>query len=103
MTHYDRNGMSGINYEEIIALAEDPDVTFDNAGRPPTGEEHALVDRVAERAFLECDPDTQARLVSQGSSAFAERLLSLLSDDDRSQILGDLSLNPPFGGVGGVV
>lgn len=83
--------MPGLDYAEIIALSEDPNVTLgDVAGRPPTPQEHAQLDRVAERAFLQCAPDTQARLVLTGEPDFAIRLLALLPSDRRSDVLSRL-------------
>ncbi len=83
--------MPRLDHEEIIALSEDPNVTFEDVpGRPPTPEEHVRLDRVAERAFLQCAPETQARLVSNGTPDFAVRVLGLLAGDRRSDILSRL-------------
>ena len=45
--------MSEIDYQKIIGLSEDPDVSFDsNAGRPFTLQEDAWLAELADSIFL---------------------------------------------------
>ena len=88
---YTGDDMTDEERAQIIALCEDPDEDFgDVQGRPPTSEEIAVVESLAQGMFLRLSPEQQvddllnlpphvsARLLGQMPPPDSEHVLSLL-------------------------
>ena len=86
--------MAELDYEEIIALSEDPNVTFDDIrGRSPSPEELERVTEVAGVLFCRSSLETQIEFVSGMPSHVAASHLALLSDSDRDRVLSRLPVD----------
>ncbi len=83
--------MTKLDYEEIIGLSEDPDVTFkDVRGEPPAPEDFERVAKVADAIFCESSLETQIRVSRGWPAHVSARRLALLSDHQRNEILSNL-------------
>lgn len=83
--------MAGLDYEEIIALSEDPSVTFDDVpGRPPTPEEIEQIAALADTVFCQSSLATQIEVVLHWPVHLSARRLALLSEGERAEILACL-------------
>lgn len=83
--------MAGIDYREIVALSEDPDVTFDgDAGRPFTPEEDAWLAELADSIFLRRSLEQQVADICDMPIEVSVRRLSQLSVSQRAEILSRL-------------
>lgn len=83
--------MAEIDYQEIIALSEDPDVTFDgDAGRPFTPEEDAWLGELADSIFLRRSLEQQVADICDMPIEVSVRRLSQLSVSQRAEILSRL-------------
>lgn len=76
-----------MDYREIIALSEDPDVSFEDVrGQPFTADRYAWLAEVADSVFYQCALDVQVRSVSM-SVDISVRRLARMSDTERTEIL----------------
>ena len=83
--------MARLNHEEIIALSEDPDVSFDDVrGRPPTAEERAWLADLADSLFYQCSLEEQIGDTRDLPAEISARRLARMSDQERSAILSRL-------------
>ena len=83
--------MPELDYEEIIALSEDPDVSLDDVrGRPFTPEELDELSEFADSIFYECTLDVQVRSVIGMPIGVSVRRLARMSDDERTEILSQV-------------
>ena len=83
--------MTELDYQEIIALSEDPDVSFDDVqGQPFTAERYAWLAEIADSIFYQCTLDVQVRSVIGMSVDISVRRLARMSDDERTEILSHL-------------
>ena len=83
--------MTKLDYEEIIGLSEDPDVTFkDVPGEPPAPEDFERVAKVSDAIFCESSLETQIRVSRGWPAHVSARRLALLSDHQRNEILSNL-------------
>lgn len=77
-----------MDYQEIIALSEDPDVSFENVrGQPFTADRYAWLAEVADSVFYQCGLDVQVRSVMGMSVDISVRRLARMSDTERTEIL----------------
>ena len=79
-----------LNYDEIIALSEDPNVTVDDLdpGRPLTSEELSDLAELADTVFLEeCTLEQQVAVTRCLPAEIAVRPLGRMSAEDRKRIL----------------
>ena len=80
--------MAGLNHEEIIALSEDPDVSFDDIrGRPPTPEELIWLADLADDLFYQCSLEEQIGDTRALPADISARRLARMSGQERSAIL----------------
>ena len=80
--------MTELDYQEIIALSEDPDVSLDDVrGQPFTSEQYAELAEFADSIFYQCTLDVKVRSVIGMSVDISVRRLSRMSDDQRNEIL----------------
>lgn len=80
--------MARLNHEEIIALMEDPDVSFDNIRwRPPTPEELAWLADLADGIFYQCSLEEQIGDTRAMPAEISARRLARMSNQERSAIL----------------
>lgn len=85
--------MTNLDYEAIIALSEDPDVTFEDVpGRPPTPEELKRVAKVADAIFCQSSLETQISVTRSWPANVSARKLALLPDHQREELLSHLPL-----------
>ena len=83
--------MTNLDYEEIIALSEDPDVTLEDvAGKPPAPEDFERVAKVADAIFYQSPLATQVSVTRGWPASVSARKLALLSDREREQVLSHL-------------
>ena len=83
--------MTELDYQEIIALSEDPDVSFDDVrGQPFTAERYAWLAEVADSVFYQCSLEVQVRSVIGMPVDVSVRRLSRMSDDERTGILSQV-------------
>ena len=83
--------MTRLDYQEIIALSEDPDVTFDDVrGRPPTPEELDDLAEFADFLFYQRPIEKQIRDMLDLPVQISVRRLARMSDDGRTEILSRL-------------
>ena len=62
--HYLFDPMGKVDHEEIIALSEDPNVSFDEVpGRPPTSEERRRMTEPADTLFRQASPETRVEVI----------------------------------------
>lgn len=77
-----------MDYQEVIALFEDPDVSFENVrGQPFTADRYAWLAEVADSVFYQCALDVQVRSVMGMSVDISVRRLARMSDSERTEIL----------------
>ena len=70
---YTRDHMTDEERSQIIALCEDPEEDFaDVQGRPPTPEEIAVVESLAQEMFLRLSPEQQVDDLLHLPSCFSE-------------------------------
>jgi len=80
-----------VDYREIIALSEDPDVTFDgDAGRPFTDQEDAWLTELADSIFLRRPVEKQVADIREMPIEVSVRRLALLSVRQQSQVFSRL-------------
>ena len=83
--------MTQLNYQEIIALSEDPNMTFEDVGgRPPTAEELGELGELGELAaavFLQCSLEERIEVTLSLPAYVSARHLAPLSDQERADIL----------------
>lgn len=83
--------MAEIDYREIVALSEDPDVSFDgDAGRPFTPEEDAWLAELADSIFLRRSLEQQVADICDMPIEVSVRRLSQLSVSQQAAILSRL-------------
>ena len=83
--------MTQLNYQEIIALSEDPNVTFEDVGgRPPTAEELGELGQLAAAVFLQCSLEERIEVTLSLPAYVSARHLAPLSDQERADILSRL-------------
>ena len=85
--------MPKLNYEEIIALSEDPNVTADDLerGQPFTPERYAWLAEFADAVFLEeCTLDEQITVTRCLPADISARRLARMPEGDRNPILVQL-------------
>ena len=82
--------MAEIDYREIIALSEDPDVSFDGAGRPFTPQEDAWLAELADSIFLRRPLEKQVADVRDMPIDVSVRRLSQVSSLRQTEILSRL-------------
>ena len=79
------------DYREIIALSEDPDVSFDgDAGRPFTPQEDAWLAELADSIFLRRPVEKQVEDIRDMPIEVSLRRLPLLSVSQQNEILSRL-------------
>ena len=88
--------MTELDYQEIIALSEDPDASLDDVrGQPFTTERHAWLAQIADSMFYRRPLDKQVGDVLDMPVHVSVRRLERMSTDERSEILshvpGDLA------------
>lgn len=80
--------MTELDYQEIITLSEDPDVSFDDVrGQPFTTERHAWLAQIADSMFSRRPLDKQVGDVLDMPIHISVRRLERMSTDERSEIL----------------
>ena len=80
--------MTQLDYQEIIALSEDPDVMFEDVrGRPPTAEELHELAELAAAIFHQCSLAGQIEVTLCLPTQVSARHLAPMSDQQRSAIL----------------
>ena len=80
-----------LDYDEIIALAEDPNVSFDDVhGRPFTPDQLEELVEFADSIFYECPLDVQVRNVIGMPVHISVRRLARMSAEERAEILSQL-------------
>ena len=90
-THGTLGPVTELDYQEIIALSEDPDVSFDDVrGQPFTAERYAWLAEVADSVFYQCSLEVQVRSVIGMPVDVSARRLSRMSDDERTGILSQV-------------
>lgn len=83
--------MTELDYQEIIALSEDPGVSFDDVqGRPFTAEELDELADLADSVFYGCTSDVQVRNVIGMPMRVSVRRLTRMSEEARAVILSRL-------------
>lgn len=83
--------MAELDYEEIIALSEDPEVSFDDVrGEPFNAERHAWLAEVADSVFYQCSLEVQVRNVIGMPVHISVRRLVRMSGEERDEILSQL-------------
>ena len=82
--------MAEIDYREIIALSEDPDVSFDGTGRPFTPQEDAWLAELADSIFLRRPLEKQVADVRDMPIDVSVRRLSKVSVLQQTEILSQL-------------
>lgn len=83
--------MTKLDYEEIIGLLEDPDVTLGNVhGETPAPEDFERVARVADAIFCQSSLKTQIGVIRGWPPSVSARRLALLSDQQREEVLSHL-------------
>lgn len=83
--------MAEIDYREIIAVSEDPDVSFDSdTGRPFTPEEDAWLAELADSIFLRRPLEKQVADIRDMPIEVSVRRLSQLSVSQQAVILSHL-------------
>lgn len=77
--------MTELDYQETIALSEDPRVSFDDVeGRPLTAEELDELSEFADSVFYGCTSDVQVRNVIGMPVHVSVRRLSHMSEAARA-------------------
>ena len=80
-----------LDYQEIIALSEDPDVSFDDVGgRPPTPEELDDLAKFADSMFYQRPLEKQIGDIRDLPIHISVRRLSRMPNDKRTDILSQL-------------
>ena len=80
-----------LDYDEIIALSEDPNVSFDDVrGRPFTPDELRELAEFADSIFYECPLDVQVRNVIGMPVHISVRRFARMSGEERAEILSQL-------------
>lgn len=80
--------MGKLDHEEIIALCEDPNVSFDDVrSRPATPEERAWLADLADSLFYQCSLEEQIGDTRELPAHISARRLARMSDRERSAIL----------------
>lgn len=80
--------MTQLDYQEIIALSEDPTVMFEDArGRPATAEELSELAQFAAAIFHQCSLEEQIAVTFCLPTRISARHLAPMSDQERSAIL----------------
>ena len=89
---YDRlRRVTKLDYEEIIGLSEDPDVTLEDVhGEPPVPEDFERVAKVADAFFSQSSREVQIGVTRGWPAHVSARCLALLSDHQRDEILSHL-------------
>ena len=83
--------MTELDYQEIIALSEDPGVSFDGVeGRRLTAEELDELSEFAESVFYGCTSDVQVRNVIGMPVHVSVRRLARMPEEARAAILSRL-------------
>ena len=83
--------MAETDYQEIIALSEDPDVSFDSdAGRPFTPQEDVWLAELADSIFLRRPIDKQVADIRDMPIEVSVRRLSQMSAPQQTEILSRL-------------
>ena len=83
--------MTDEEHAEIIALCEDPNEDFsDVQGRPPTADEAAMVEHIADAMFFRCSPDEQINDILSLPTHASARLLAQMSTTETAHILSCL-------------
>ena len=83
--------MAKLDYQEIIALSEDPNVTFEDVrGRPPTLDELDQLAEFADSIFYQCSFEERLDVTLCLPAHISARHLALLSDHERRTILSQL-------------
>ncbi len=83
--------MTELEYQETIALSEDPGVSFDDVeGRPFTDEELDELSEFADSIFYGCTSDVQVRNVIGMPVHLSHRRLARMSEEERDEILSRL-------------
>lgn len=86
--------MTELDYQEIIALSEDPDVSFDDVrGQPFTAEQHEELAEFSDSIFYQCTLEVQVRSVIGMSVDISARRLARMSDEERAEILSYVPTN----------
>ena len=81
-----------MDYEEIIGLSEDPDVTLEDvAGESPAPEDFERVAKVADAMFCQSSLETQIKVTRGWPAHVSARRLALVSDHQRDEVLSRLS------------
>ena len=76
------------DYQEIIALSEDPEVSFEDIrGQPFTAEEYSELAEFADSIFYDSSLDVQISHVIGMPIHVSVRRLSRMSDDQRKELL----------------
>ena len=80
-----------LDYDEIIALSEDPSVSFDDVrGRPFTPDQLEELADLADSLFYQCSLDVQVRNVIGMPVHISVRRLAWRSAEGRAEILSQL-------------
>lgn len=83
--------MAELDYDEIIALSEDPEVSFDDVrGQPFNAERYAWLAEVADSVFYQCSLEVQVRNVIGMPVHISVRRLVRMSGEKRDEILSQL-------------
>ena len=83
--------MAELDYEEIIALSEDPEVSFDDVrGEPFNAERYAWLAEVADSLFYQCSLEVQVRNMIGMPVHISVRRLVRMSGEKRDEILSQL-------------
>ena len=84
--------MPKLDYDEIIALSEDPNVTSDDLppGRPMTPEERSDFDDAVDDLFYRAPLEVQVSVTECLPAELSARRLGRMPADDRNRILEQL-------------
>ena len=83
--------MAELDYESIIALSEDPDVTGDGMrGQPFSADRYAELADFADTLFYECSAAEQVKITRSLPVHVSARRIARMSSAERSGILSRL-------------
>ena len=83
--------MAELNYEEIIALSENPTVTSDEVrGQPPSPESLKRVADLADELFYQCPFEEKVEDIPNFPVEISARRLARMTDSERTELFSHL-------------
>ncbi len=87
--------MTELDYEEIIALSEDPTVTSEEVrGQPPSPESLQQVADLADELFYQCPFEEKIEDILHFPVEISARRLAKIPESERTELLSHLQLSP---------